>query len=119
MALSETISGFRSSRWFALVWIVPAVLVVLFLLVLAARGIRASDGGQSFLRAFPGASALPSFAPVGFPAWLAWQHGLNAFFMLFIIRSGWLVRTTKRPDAYWTRNNSGLIKTQESRCESA
>ena len=112
MALSETISGFRSSRWFALVWIVPTVLGGLFLLVLAARGIRASDGGQSFLRAFPGASALPSFAPVGFPAWLAWQHGLNAFFMLFIIRSGWLVRTTKRPDAYWTRNNSGLIKTR-------
>ena len=73
MALSETISGFRSSRWFPLVWIVPAVLVVLFLLVLAARGIRASDGGQSFLTAFPGASALPSFAPVGFPAWLAWM----------------------------------------------
>ncbi len=111
MAFSETISGFRSSRWFALVWIVPAALVVLFLLVLAARGIRASDGGQSFLTAFPGASALPSFAPVGFPAWLAWQHGLNAFFLLFIIRSGWLVRTIKRPDAYWTRNNSGLIKT--------
>ncbi len=111
MALSETMSGFRESRWFKLVWIVPAVLVVLFLLVLAARGIRASDGGQSFLKSFPGDSELPSFAPVGFPAWLAWQHGLNAFFLLFIIRSGWRVRTTKRPDAYWTRNNSGLIKT--------
>ncbi|MFM9919606.1 cytochrome b/b6 domain-containing protein [Lacisediminihabitans sp. H27-G8] len=111
MALAETMSGFRESRWFKLVWIVPVVLVGLFLLVLAARGIRASDGGQSFLRSFPGASQLPTFAPVGFPAWLAWQHGLNAFFLLFIIRSGWLVRTTKRPDAYWTRNNSGLIKT--------
>ena len=111
MALSETMSGFRSSRWFALVWIVPAVLAVLFLLVLAARGIRASEGGQTFLKSFPGESELPSFAPVGFPAWLAWQHGLNAFFLLFIIRSGWIVRTTQRPDAYWTRNNSGLIKT--------
>ncbi|MHC5794755.1 cytochrome b/b6 domain-containing protein [Lacisediminihabitans sp. FW035] len=111
MAFSETMSGFRESRWFKLVWIVPAVLVVLFLLVLAARGIRVSAGGQSFLKSFPGESELPSFSPVGFPAWLAWQHGLNAFFLLFIIRSGWLVRTTKRPDAYWTRNNSGLIKT--------
>lgn len=111
MAFSDTMTGLRTSRWFRLVWIAPAVLVVLFLLVLAAKGIRASDGGQSFLATYPGASELPSFTPVGFPAWLAWQHGLNAFFLLFIIRSGWLVRTIQRPDAFWTRNNSGPIRT--------
>ena len=111
---SREAAGFRASRWFKLVWIVPAVIVVAVIVVLAAKGIRASDGGQSFLRSFPGHSGLPSFAPVGFPAWLAWQHGLNAFFILFIIRSGWMVRTTKRPAAYWTRNNNGLIKTKGS-----
>ena len=84
------------------------------LVVLAAKGFRASTAGASFLRDFPGHSDLPSFAPVGFPAWLEWQHGLNAFFILFIIRSGWAVRTTKRPSAYWTRNNSGLIRTKGS-----
>ena len=106
------VAQFRQSRWFRLVWIVPVALVVLFLIVLAAKGIRATDWGQSFLHSFPGASTLPDFAPVGFPWWLQWQHGLNAFFMLFIIRSGWAVRTTKRPDAYWTRNNNGVIKTK-------
>jgi hypothetical protein len=49
---------------------------------------------------------------VGFPAWLAWQHFLNAFFLLLIIRTGWQVRTTTRPSGHWTRNNKGLIKTK-------
>lgn len=111
---SRAAAGFRASRWFKLVWIVPVVVVVGVILVLAAQAIRATAGGQSFLHSFPGHTALPSFAPVGFPAWLAWQHGLNAFFILFIIRSGWMVRTTKRPAAYWTRNNNGLIKTKGS-----
>jgi thiosulfate reductase cytochrome b subunit len=105
-------AGFRQSRWFKLVWIVPIALVVLVIIVLAAKGFRALPAGQSFLKDFPGAAPLPSFAPVGFPAWLAWQHGLNAFFIIFIIRSGWAVRTTARPDAYWTRNNKGRIRTK-------
>jgi thiosulfate reductase cytochrome b subunit len=49
---------------------------------------------------------------VGFPAWLAWQHFLNGFFLLLIIRTGWQVRTTTRPSGHWTRNNKGLIKTK-------
>jgi thiosulfate reductase cytochrome b subunit len=111
MGASQTLAAFRSSRWFKLVWIVPCALVGLFLVVLAAQVFRASDAGKAFLTSFPGASELPSFAPEGFPAWLAWQHGLNVFFMLFIVRTGWLVRTVQRPDAFWTRNNKGLIRT--------
>ena len=107
-------ANFRSSRWFRLVWIVPLVIVVLALVVFAAKLFRASDVGASFLHDFPGESDLPDFAPIGFPAWLQWQHGLNAFFILFIIRSGWAVRTTQRPAAYWTRNNSGPIRTKGS-----
>jgi thiosulfate reductase cytochrome b subunit len=87
---------------------VPVVIVLLALVVLAARGIRASDAGMSFLARFPGTSALPVTAPVGFPAWVNWQHGLNAFFLLFIIRSGWQVRSRKRPAAFWVRKNSVL-----------
>jgi thiosulfate reductase cytochrome b subunit len=109
---ASKLSAFRQSKWFPAVWIVPVAPVVLALLVVAAQGIRALPAVQSFLRDYPGSSALPDFAPVGFPAWLAWQHGLNAFFILFIIRSGWLVRITKRPDAYWTRNNRGFIRTK-------
>jgi len=112
--LSRATAGFRASRFFPLVWIGPVAVIVGVFVVLAAQGIRATDGGQVFLRSFPGHSELPSFAPIGFPAWLAWQHGLNAFFILFIIRSGWMVRTTRRPTAYWTRNNTGLFKTKGS-----
>lgn len=108
---TSRLTEFRRSRWFALVWVIPVAIVVLLVIVLVAKGIRSSAGGASFLTTYPGHSALPTFAPVGFPAWLAWQHGLNGFFLLFIIRSGWKVRTTKRPDAYWTRNNKGLIRT--------
>jgi thiosulfate reductase cytochrome b subunit len=102
------------SKWFKLVWIIPAALVVLFLIVLAAKGIRSQPSVQSFLHDYPGHSELPDGAPVGFPLWVAIQHGLSALFLLFIIRSGWQIRTTKRPAAYWTRNNSGLIKTRNA-----
>jgi thiosulfate reductase cytochrome b subunit len=99
-------------RWFALFWMIPAALVVLFLVVLAARGLRSNPSIQSFMRTYDGQSALPAGAPTGFPAWVAWQHFLSAFFVLLIIRTGWQIRTTRRPPAYWTRNNSGRIRTR-------
>jgi thiosulfate reductase cytochrome b subunit len=100
------------SKWFRLVWIVPAALVVLLAVVLAAKGLRGLPAVQSFVADYPGESELPHGAPVGFPAWLSWQHFLNSLFMLLIIRTGWLVRTTTRPPAYWTRNNKGLVRTK-------
>lgn len=100
------------SRWFKLLWIIPAAVVGAVLIVLAAKGIRALPAVQDWLHSYPGQSALPGWAPTGFPAWLEWQHFLSAFFMLFIIRTGWQVHTTRRAEAYWTRNNKGLIKTK-------
>ena len=67
---------------------------------------------QSFLGHYPGTTSLPESAPVGIPAWLAWQHGLNAFFIFFIIRTGWQIRRGGRPTTYWQRHNSGLIRTK-------
>lgn len=61
---------------------------------------------------FPGHSELPERAPTGLPAWLGWQHFLNMFFIVLIIRSGWQVRTTTRSKANWIRNNKGLIRTK-------
>lgn len=101
-------------KWAKLVWIVPVLLVALVILVLAARWLVGLDSVKSFMNDYPGESELPDGAPVGFPAWLGWQHFLNAFFLLLIIRSGWKVRTTTRPEAYWTRNNKGLIKTKNA-----
>ncbi|MFQ4149683.1 hypothetical protein AAGW05_13475 [Arthrobacter sp. LAPM80] len=89
-----------------------AAVVLLVLVVLGARWLRGTDGAQDFLTRYTGHSALPAGAPVGLPAWLGWQHFLNGFFLLLIVRTGWQVRTTTRPAAYWTRNNKGLIRTK-------
>ncbi|UFS58747.1 cytochrome b/b6 domain-containing protein [Subtercola endophyticus] len=110
--MADLWSRFRQSRWFRLTWIVPVALAALAVIVVFANVFRSSPAGASFLIDYPGESGLPAGSPVGFPAWLQWQHFLNAFFLLFIVRTGWQVRTTKRPRAYWTRNNSGLVKTK-------
>lgn len=91
---------------------VPAALIVFAVLVLVAQWYRSTTAGAEFIAAYPGETELPEGAPVGFPAWLNFQHFLNAFFIILIARTGWLVRTTQRPAAYWTRNNTGLIRTK-------
>ena len=95
-----------------LAWGIPLALLTLGAVVLLAQWYRASDAGAAFLAQYPGETALPAGAPEGFPAWLNFQHFLNAFFIVLIIRTGWLVRTTQRPAAYWTRNNRGLLRTK-------
>ncbi len=70
--------------------------------VLAAQWFRAQPFGQDFIATYPGETHLPESAPVGFPAWLAWQHFFNVFFMVLIIRSGLQIRREKRPTAFWT-----------------
>lgn len=57
---------------------------------------------QDFLATYPGETHLPEGAPVGFPAWLGWQHFFNVFLIVLIIRSGLQVRTEKRPTVFWT-----------------
>jgi len=91
---------------------IPIAIVALVVAVLVARWWRETDAGLAFLAQFPGETPLPANAPVGFPWWLNFQHFLNAFFIVLIVRTGWLVRTTQRPVAYWTRNNTGLIRTK-------
>ncbi|MCO4253335.1 cytochrome b/b6 domain-containing protein [Pseudarthrobacter raffinosi] len=110
--MSSTKTKAVKSRWSKLVWAVPGGLAILFLVVLAAKGMRELPAVQDFITTHPGETHLPAGAPVGFPAWLGWQHFLNAFFILLIIRSGWLVRTNQRPAAHWTRNNTGLLRTK-------
>ena len=95
-----------------LAWGIPLAVVALAGVVLLAQWFRASEAGQSFLTQYPGETELPTGAPVGFPAWLNFHLFLNAFFIVLIIRTGWLVRTTQRPAAYWTRNNRGLLRTK-------
>lgn len=101
------------SKWFKLIWIIPLAIIALLVVVLTAKWFRELPRVQLFITNYPGQSRLPASAPVGFPAWLGWQHFLNVFFILLIIRSGWLVRTTENPRVYWIRNNkSGLMHTK-------
>jgi thiosulfate reductase cytochrome b subunit len=70
--------------------------------VLATRWLVSTEPLQEFLARYPGEYHLPESAPVGIPAWLGWQHFLNTFFILLIIRSGLQVRHRTKPAAYWS-----------------
>lgn len=72
------------------------------MLVLLTRWLLSTPAGVAFLTAYPGEYPLPAAAPVGLPAWLAWQHFLNAFFLVLIVRTGLQVRHQKRPSAFWS-----------------
>lgn len=98
-------------RWLPLLRIVGIALVLLVAAVLAARWLRELPDIQSFIAEYPGDTGIPPGTPVGFPWWLQWQHALNAFFLLLIVRTGWQIGSGKRPPAFWTRRNDGLIRT--------
>jgi thiosulfate reductase cytochrome b subunit len=104
-------AGFRGTVWFALLWAVPLAIVVLLAIVLAATGLRAVPAVEGFIAEYPGESALPADAAPGIPAFVAWQHALNAIFLLLLLRSGWQIHRAKRPPAFWTRRNDGAIRT--------
>src|SRR5690606_32108387 len=67
---------------------------------------------QGWLAMYPGSYESPVPHPIGIPAWVGWQHFFNLFLMVLVIRSGWQVRTVKRPPAFWTRTNTGVIRTK-------
>lgn len=67
-----------------------------------------TEAGRGFLAAYPGETELPSWAPIGQPGWAQWQHWLNAFLMLLIIKTGWTIRRTTRPTAMWSPKSGGM-----------
>ena len=81
--------------------LVVAIAVVggLFMLV---RWLMGTDAMADFLIRYPGEYHLPEGAEPGFPAWVRWNHFLNMFFIILIIRSGLQNRYEKKPPAYWT-----------------
>ncbi len=95
----------------SLLWLIPSALILATIVVLVAQGIRQLPLVEAFIEQFPGETALPDGAPVGFPAWLGWQHFLNGFFLLLIVRTGWQLRTSGRPTVFWKRKNDGFIRT--------
>ncbi|HEY5223510.1 MAG TPA: molybdopterin-dependent oxidoreductase [Microbacteriaceae bacterium] len=93
------------NKWFNLLWLIPIGVALLIIGIAVAKGLRELPAVQGFMRQFPGMSELPDNAPVGFPAWLGWQHFLNMFFMIFIIRSGVTIMAD-HPRFYWTRHST-------------
>jgi len=92
-------------------WLVAGAVVLVVLVVVAARLLRFSEAGAAFIGTYSGAAPQPAGTPGGFPAWSAWQHGLNAVFLLFMVRSGWRIHRGGRPTTFWTRRNGGRIRT--------
>ncbi|MFE5335752.1 cytochrome b/b6 domain-containing protein [Isoptericola sp. NPDC056573] len=92
----------RLPAWAGRTGIAAAVAAVVFgLLVLAARWWVGTDAGRGFLATYPGTAPMPDDAPVGIPAWLAWQHFFNVFLLVLVVRTGWQVRLQRRPAASW------------------
>jgi thiosulfate reductase cytochrome b subunit len=92
--------------------LIVGFLIVAGAIVIAARALRELPDVQDFLARYPGQAALPDGAPVGFPAWVSWTHFLSAFMIMLILRTGWQLRSKKRPANFFKRNNTGLIKTK-------
>lgn len=86
---------------------VLGLAVLLLVAVFAARAFLNSGAGQDFLAQYPGENPLPDTAPVGLPAWLGWSHFFNMFLMALIVKTGWQVRTQRKPDAYWRPKGGG------------
>ncbi|GMA95057.1 hypothetical protein GCM10025881_18810 [Pseudolysinimonas kribbensis] len=92
-------------KWFNLLWLLPIGFALALIAIAVAKGLRDLPAVESFIRTYPGMSELPAGAPVGFPAWLAWQHVLNAFLMIFLIRAGVTI-LADHPRLYWTRHST-------------
>lgn len=87
-----------------------ALLIAAVMAVFAVRVVLSTEWGADFLAAYPGEYHLPEGAPVGFPAWLGWQHFFNVFLMVLIIRTGLQVRTEKRPSVFWSPRGNNKRK---------
>ncbi|NNC11166.1 hypothetical protein HII28_04645 [Planctomonas sp. JC2975] len=116
MSIQEQAATPPASRWRPLAWIVPVVVVGAAIIVLVTRWFIALPAVADFIRTYPGTSALPVWAPVGFPLWLAILHFLSGAFLFFIVFSGWSVRRTRRggvrPREFWIRDNDRLVRTK-------
>jgi len=92
-------------KWFNLLWLIPIGFALALIAIAVAKGLREVPAVESFIQTYPGMSELPAGAPVGFPAWLGWQHFLNAFLMIFLIRAGVTI-LADHPRLYWTRHST-------------
>jgi len=93
------------SRWFNLLWLLPIGFVVLIVAVAVAKGLRELPAVAEFITRYPGTPVADPPVAAGIPAWARWQHFLNLFLLIFIIRSGVQI-LTDHPRLYWTRHST-------------
>ncbi|MFJ3312694.1 cytochrome b/b6 domain-containing protein [Micrococcus endophyticus] len=98
-----------SSRLRKALPLVAGVVVLALVAVLAARWLRTLDPVADFIAAYDGHPALAEGTPVGMPPWLGWQHFLNMFLMVLIIRTGLQIRNETRPPANFTPKKDGVF----------
>ncbi|WGH81050.1 cytochrome b/b6 domain-containing protein [Auritidibacter ignavus] len=85
------------------------VLVLAVVVVLFARWLRSLDPVAEFIATYDGHSTQPADTPEGFPWWMNWAHFFNFFLMVLIVRTGLLIRTEQRPEAYWRAKKKSLF----------
>lgn len=102
------------SRKTLAVWLTVSVLSLAFVFV-SAQWLITIGWVSDFVAQYPGTTPLPEGAPVGLPAWLGWQHFLNMFFILFVIRTGWIIRSKKRPPAFWTPTRFRIFRSKPAK----
>jgi len=80
------------TKWFTtaqiLTVLIPLGFAAALIVVATAQGMRTIPAVQEFLRAYPGTGDFAGAVHSGFPWWLRWQHYLNLFVMLIMMRSG-------------------------------
>ncbi|WP_353828079.1 cytochrome b/b6 domain-containing protein [Agromyces sp. SYSU T0242] len=87
-------------------------VVVVALVVVVARLLRGVAAVEDFIAAYPGVVPPPEGTHVGIPAWLGWQHFLNAFFLVLLVKTGLELRGRRRPPGFWTRDNTRWPRTK-------
>jgi len=106
----------RAADWWRaqrkrVLWGASIALVGFAVVVVVARLLRDVPAVAEFVETYPGVVPPPEGTPVGIPAWLGWQHFLNAFFLLLIVRTGFELRSKRRPPGFWTRDNTRWPRT--------
>ncbi|MEJ6013721.1 cytochrome b/b6 domain-containing protein [Corynebacterium sp. H127] len=84
-------------------------VILLALLVFAARAFVGSESGAEFIAKYTGVAPTPASTPVGLPAWLGWSHFFNMFLMVMIIRTGLQIRGERKPPAYFTSKSGKKV----------
>jgi len=109
----------RAADWWRaqrkrVLWAVVISVVALVVVVLVARWLRGMPAGEQFIEEYPGIVPPPEGTPVGIPGWLGWQHFLNSFFLLLLVRTGYQLRSKQRPPGFWTRDNTRWPRTKRN-----